>query len=84
MRRRFNLVSHLVEWLRLGEMSQAETELVHHLWRWIKANLHGFTMVSEIIASLLSEPEDLLAKRAYLDFQDRSFTIPRELHKLGS
>jgi hypothetical protein len=80
----FNLVSHLVEWLRLGEMSQTETELGHHLWRWIKANLHGFTMVSEIIASLLSEPEDSLAKRAYLDFQDRSFTIPRELHTLGS
>jgi len=76
----FNLVSRLADWFKMGGVSSAQEErIMHHIFRWIKSNLHSFSMVSEILASILAEPEASLAKRAFADMQSQIFLVPDDV-----
>jgi hypothetical protein len=76
----FNLVSRLAEWFEMGGVSSVQdVRIMHHIFRWIKSNLHSFSMVSEILVSILAEPEASLAKRAFVDMQSQAFLVPDDL-----
>jgi WD40 repeat protein len=78
-------MQHFLRWItpnlhRFIRFDYTQIAQVHRL----EVDYAQLAQVSEIIVSLLKEPEASLAKRAYLDFHDRSFTVPSDLQTLGS